>query len=154
MIVILNNINKGIKLKSKRKFQTKKNKKERIGEDSMTIAAKFGLILNGVRRNAKKGFTLIEMMVVMFIISLISLLVIPNIANQKANIEAKNDGALIQVTLSQKELYELDHSPNAIATLNALYTEKYITEGQYNKLIQLGVSDETVIDDGLLNLID
>jgi len=154
MIVILNKINKGIKLKSKRKFQTKKNKKERIGEDSMTIAVKFGLILNGVRRNAKKGFTLIEMMVVMFIISLISLLVIPNIANQKANIEAKNDGALIQVTLSQKELYELDHSPNAIATLNALYTEKYITEGQYNKLIQLGVSDETVIDDGLLNLID
>lgn len=154
MIVILNNINKGIKLKSKRKFQTKKNKKERIGEDSMTIAVKSGLILNGVRRNAKKGFTLIEMMVVMFIISLISLLVIPNIANQKANIEAKNDGALIQVTLSQKELYELDHSPNAIATLNALYTEKYITEGQYNKLIQLGVSDETVIDDGLLNLID
>lgn len=120
----------------------------------MTIAVKFGLILNGVIRNAKKGFTLIEMMVVMFIISLISLLVIPNIANQKANIEAKNDGALIQVTLSQKELYELDHSPNAIATLNALYTEKYITEGQYNKLIQLGVSDETVIDDGLLNLID
>ncbi|KRL67627.1 competence type IV pilus major pilin ComGC [Companilactobacillus versmoldensis] len=52
----------------------------------------------------RKGFTLIEMVIVMFIISLLLLLIVPNLAQQKQKAEEKSKEAFIEVVQNQVDL--------------------------------------------------
>ena len=58
--------------------------------------------------NNKKGFTLIEMVLVLFIISVLMLLIIPNLSGKKNAIEAQGNEALQTVVQAQADMYELD----------------------------------------------
>ncbi|GGI11220.1 competence type IV pilus major pilin ComGC [Gottfriedia solisilvae] len=74
----------------------------------------------------EKGFTLIEMLVVLLIISILLLLVIPNIGKQQASIQTKGCSALQKMVQSSVEAYRLDHE-KLPESLQELKDEGYIT---------------------------
>ncbi|HFR3714355.1 TPA: competence type IV pilus major pilin ComGC [Streptococcus suis] len=76
----------------------------------------------------KKAFTLVEMLVVLGIISLLLLLFVPNLSQQKDAVQKKGDAAVVKVVESQMELYELAHDKEA--TVADLQQAGYITEKQ------------------------
>ncbi len=90
----------------------------------------------------KRGFTLVEMLVVLFIISLLTLLVVPNLSKQREKAVEKTDTAIIRVVEDQYELYLLNEggskSGSAAGALGDMVTKEYITKDQekaYNEAI-------------------
>ena len=84
----------------------------------------------------KKGFTLIELLICLFIIGLMMLLIIPNIANQRKEAQKTSNAAIVKVIENQKELYKLDNKTDTEPTMQQLKDGKYITQEQeeaYNK---------------------
>ncbi|WP_171989706.1 competence type IV pilus major pilin ComGC [Streptococcus suis] len=78
-----------------------------------------------------KGFTLIEMLVVLGIISILLLLFVPNLSNQKEVIQKKGDAAIVKIVESQMDIYELDHGVRP--TAEELYNQQMITKDQREK---------------------
>ena len=60
-----------------------------------------------------KGFTLVEMLVVLLIISVLLLLFVPNLTKQKDAVNDKGKAAVVKVVESQAELYSLDKNEDA-----------------------------------------
>lgn len=60
-----------------------------------------------VKKLTQKGFTLIEVLLVLFIISLLLLLFIPNISSHQKNATEKNQDAFQQVLQTQVELFAI-----------------------------------------------
>ena len=87
-------------------------------------------------KTKKKGFTLIELLVCLFIIGLMMLLIIPNIAQQRKTAQDKSDEAIVRVVKSQQQAYMIDLKTNDIPTLEQLKEKGYINASQveaYNK---------------------
>lgn len=61
----------------------------------------------------KKGFTLVEMLIVLGIISVLLLLFVPNLSKQKESVKEAGGAAVVKVVESQAQLYELEHAGNA-----------------------------------------
>ena len=59
-------------------------------------------------KTKKKGFTLIELLVCLFIIGLMMLLIIPNIAQQRKTAQDKSDEAIVRVVKAQQQAYMID----------------------------------------------
>ena len=78
----------------------------------------------------KNGFTLIELLICLFIIGLMMLLIIPNIAHQREEAKKTSDAAIIKVIQNQKELYKLDKKIDTDPSLDDLKTGNYITSEQ------------------------
>ncbi len=78
----------------------------------------------------KKAFTLIELLICLFIIGLMMLLIIPNIAKQREEAQKKSDAAIVKVVENQKELYKLDNKSDKEPSIEELKTGKYITQEQ------------------------
>ena len=72
-----------------------------------------------------KAFTLIEMLLVLLIISLLLILIIPNVAKQTAHIQSTGCDAQVKMINSQIEAYTLKHNRNP-NTIQDLITEGYI----------------------------
>lgn len=88
-------------------------------------------------KTKKKGFTLIELLVCLFIIGLMMLLIIPNIAQQRKTAQDKSDEAIVRVVKSQQQAYMIDLKTNDIPTLEQLKEKGYINASQveaYNKV--------------------
>ncbi|HEL1605498.1 TPA: prepilin-type N-terminal cleavage/methylation domain-containing protein [Streptococcus suis] len=82
-----------------------------------------------------KGFTLVEMLVVLGIISLLLLLFVPNLSQQKDAIQKKGNAAVVKVVESQMELYELEYDKEAtVADLQAAGSG-YITQKQAEQYV-------------------
>ena len=85
----------------------------------------------------KKAFTLIELLICLFIIGLMMLLIIPNIANQRQKAQEKSDAAIVKVIENQQELYLLENQDaTAKPDATVLKDKGYITQEQldsYNK---------------------
>lgn len=79
-----------------------------------------------------RGFTLVEMLVVLAIISLLMLLFIPNLSNQRKKAETHRDEALVKVIDTQVELYKLDNK-GVTPTYAELVSGDYITSDQKEK---------------------
>lgn len=77
----------------------------------------------------QKAFTLIEMVIVLLIITVLMLLMIPNIGNQKKQVNSKGTEALIQVVETQVQLYQLEHQ-NGIPSIETLIKEGYLKASQ------------------------
>jgi general secretion pathway protein G len=60
------------------------------------------------RRNSMKGFTLIEVMIVIFIIGMIAALVIPNVGGSKSTAELKKAAIDIQNLENALQMYKLN----------------------------------------------
>jgi len=78
----------------------------------------------------QNGFTLIEMIVVLFIVSLLMLLVVPGVAGKQKEAKTTGNEAFHSVLQSQVELYEAKagKSPAGFSDLNEYLTEKQIAE--------------------------
>ena len=94
-------------------------------------------------KTKKKGFTLIELLVCLFIIGLMMLLIIPNIAKQREEAKKKSDAAIVHIIENQKQAYMLDNNTNTVPTVDELLNKKYIDKKQleaYNK------ADKTAVE--------
>ncbi|MGG3737874.1 competence type IV pilus major pilin ComGC [Aeribacillus pallidus] len=67
----------------------------------------------------EKGFTLIEMMIVLLVITVLLFISIPNIASHSKEIHSKGCKAFVQMVQSQVEAFRLNHNrlPNDISEL-------------------------------------
>lgn len=76
-----------------------------------------------------KGFTLVEMLIVLMIISVLILLIIPNLTGRSADIQDKGCEALSMLVQAQVNAYQLDngHKP---ASLAVLVSNDYISSEQ------------------------
>lgn len=76
----------------------------------------------------QKGFTLIEMMVVLLIISVLILIAIPNVTKHSATIDAKGCEAYVKMVQGQVEAYRIDLK--ATPTIQELVDEEYLVDGE------------------------
>lgn len=83
-------------------------------------------------KKTRKAFTLIEMVIVLFIISLLLLIMIPNLAEQKKKATERSDEAFETTIKNQEEMYANDHNGTR-PTLEELQGEGYITKNQFDK---------------------
>ncbi|PLS01744.1 competence type IV pilus major pilin ComGC [Neobacillus cucumis] len=74
----------------------------------------------------EKGFTLIEMMIVMLIISVLLLITIPNVTKHNSNINNKGCEAYVKMVQAQVQAYEMEK--NKIPTLSELQTAGYLND--------------------------
>ncbi|WP_019414936.1 competence type IV pilus major pilin ComGC [Paenisporosarcina sp. TG20] len=88
----------------------------------------------------QKGFTLIEMMVVLLIISVLILIAIPNATKHSATIDKKGCEAYVKMVQGQVESYRIDKK--LIPTIEDLVSDSYLIAG------------ETTCPNGKLILID
>lgn len=73
----------------------------------------------------EKGFTLVEMLIVMMIISVLLILIIPNVMKQQSIVQSKGCQAFQKNVQAQVQAYMLDND-NEIPTIEQLKTEKYV----------------------------
>ncbi|MQS76886.1 competence type IV pilus major pilin ComGC [Companilactobacillus halodurans] len=96
-------------------------------------------------KRIRKGFTLIEMVIVLFIISLLLLIMIPNLAAQKDHADKRSEEAFRTTLKTQAELYYENHKGEAdseTVTLGQLVKEKYITDSQEKHAKQLKIDEK------------
>ncbi|WP_460054399.1 competence type IV pilus major pilin ComGC [Pseudolactococcus yaeyamensis] len=84
--------------------------------------------LRKIKKKQVAGFTLIEMLVVLLIISVLILLFVPNLSKQKETVKNTGNGAVVKVVNSQAELYKLEHTDEV--TLSKLVSNGNITQKQ------------------------
>lgn len=76
-----------------------------------------------------KGFTLIEMLIVLVVIGLLILLFVPNLSQQRAVIDERGNEAIVKVVETQIEMYRLEY--NQEPTREQLIAGNYVTAEQY-----------------------
>lgn len=94
----------------------------------------------------QKGFTLVEMMIVLLIISVLLLVTIPNIAKHTATIDSKGCDAYINMVSAQIEAYKLEFKE--IPTLLSLNTAGFVKE---EKLVCPGGQELTIDENGVVS---
>lgn len=96
--------------------------------------------MNLKKINDENGFTLIEMMIVMLIISVLLIITIPNVTKHNSNINNKGCEAFVKMVQAQVQAYQMDK--NEIPTLDDLEEAGYLkgTKGCPN-------GKDVVIDD-------
>lgn len=77
------------------------------------------------------GFTLLEMLVVLLIISVLILLFVTNLSKHKEGVDKKGNEAIVKIIETQIDLYAMEK--NQTPTVDQLLQEKYITQEQYDK---------------------
>lgn len=74
----------------------------------------------------ESGFTLIEMMIVLLIISVLILIAIPNVTKHSKSIDEKGCSAYVAMVQGQVEAFKMDEKK--IPTISELATEGYLPE--------------------------
>lgn len=77
----------------------------------------------------EKGFTLIEMMIVLLVISVLLIITIPNIAKHNSSINTKGCEAFVKMVQAQVQAYELDKK-QLPTTVQDLAKEGYLRTGE------------------------
>lgn len=74
----------------------------------------------------EKGFTLVEMMIVMLVISVLLIITIPNVAKHNTNINKKGCDAYVKMVEAQVQSYIIDK--NKVPTKEDLITNGYLNK--------------------------
>lgn len=74
-----------------------------------------------------KGFTLIEMMIVLLVISMLLIITIPNVTKHNSKINSKGCEAFIQMVQAQVQAYEIEEK-KLPADISALKIAGYLEE--------------------------
>lgn len=72
----------------------------------------------------KKGFTLVEMLVVLLIISILILITIPNVTKHFSTVDDKGCQAFVRMVQGQVEAYKLEY--NQVPSMDELVNKKYL----------------------------
>src|SRR5699024_12446127 len=75
------------------------------------------------------GFTLIEMLIVLMIISVLIILIVPNLGGERKEVNDKGCDALVSVVQAQVDTYHLE-TDDYLESLDTLATAGYITQDQ------------------------
>lgn len=98
----------------------------------------------------ERGFTLIEMMIVLLVISVLLIVTIPNIANHHSSIYTKGCDAYVRMVEAQVQAFEMDHE-RLPSNISELVTEGYLSEEQgkcpHGDTPELGDKGEVVLHD-------
>jgi competence protein ComGC len=78
------------------------------------------------RMKNEKGFTLVEMMIVMLVISVLLIVTIPNVARHNTNINTKGCEAFVKMVQAQVQSYIIDK--NKVPTMSDLISDNYLIE--------------------------
>ncbi|HIZ95209.1 prepilin-type N-terminal cleavage/methylation domain-containing protein [Ligilactobacillus pobuzihii] len=94
-----------------------------------------------MKKRKKGGFTLVEMAIVLFIISLLILIVVPNVGKQRGRAISINDRALQTELNSQVELYKDEHNlkDSSSITLSDLKKDGYLNNAQIKQIQKEGL---------------
>ncbi|MDR1473491.1 MAG: prepilin-type N-terminal cleavage/methylation domain-containing protein [Lactobacillales bacterium] len=84
-------------------------------------------------RKEMAGFTLVETLIVLLILSILILIMVPNLMQHKDFAEKKSDEALIHVVESQMTMYELEKAKSEKPSLEELENDGFITRDQKEK---------------------
>ncbi|MHC5247344.1 competence type IV pilus major pilin ComGC [Enterococcus sp. LJL90] len=89
--------------------------------------------MNQVRKISQwnQGFTLIEMLIVMFVIGVLILLFAPNLSNHSKDITSRGDEAIVEVVKTQIELYKLNN--DGVTPNEQEMVPDYLTQKQWDK---------------------
>lgn len=80
----------------------------------------------------EEGFTLIEMSLVLFVISALLLLFIPNLSGRQNSAETKSNEAIETVLQSQVDLYIMDNDSKP-SSFDVLKDKNYLTAKQLDR---------------------
>ncbi|UFT97767.1 prepilin-type N-terminal cleavage/methylation domain-containing protein [Radiobacillus kanasensis] len=97
----------------------------------------------------ESGFTLIEMLIVLAVISVLLLLLIPNLATKNGEVQDKGCVALEQMAINQVQAYQIDHGALP-SDLSSLEEEEYIQE---NATCSNGTKKLKILTDGEVTLV-
>lgn len=93
-------------------------------------------LANTLKKSQKlKGFTLIEMVIVIAIIAILILLVVPNLTKQKDRAESRTDEAFRSTLQTQVELAD-----DKNISLEELNKEGFISDKQFKKANEKGIT--------------
>lgn len=95
----------------------------------------------------KKGFTLLEIMIVLIVVGLLMAIIIPNVAGQRDRVQSQAKENIAEIIETQVNTYELVSGDEAV-TLTVLLNEDYLTERQFNEaqnLLGLSADEEITI---------
>ena len=95
----------------------------------------------------QRGFTLIEMMIVLLVISVLLMITVPNVTKNNSTINEKGSEAYIKMVEGQIQAYEMENKE--IPTVEELVDGKYLvnSEGPAGKTIQIST-------EGVVTLVD
>ncbi|OES44380.1 competence type IV pilus major pilin ComGC [Domibacillus iocasae] len=77
----------------------------------------------------EQGFTLIEMMIVLLVITVLLFIAIPNVAKQSKNINSKGCDAFIHMVQGQVQAYQIDND-SLPSSIDTLVTDGYLREDE------------------------
>ena len=75
----------------------------------------------------EKGFTLVEMMIVLFIITILLLITIPNVSKNYSSINEKGCDGLVNMVQSQIQAYQIDKGEYP-ENIGVLVTNNYLDD--------------------------
>ncbi|TPR12712.1 competence type IV pilus major pilin ComGC [Apilactobacillus timberlakei] len=87
----------------------------------------------------RSGFTLIEMTIVLFIISLLILIIVPNLNGQRKKAESVHNNAMISLVQSQIDAYLIDKG-DADVTYQSLKDNDYLNSSQISRAEKQGIN--------------
>ncbi|WP_220741219.1 competence type IV pilus major pilin ComGC [Leuconostoc miyukkimchii] len=88
----------------------------------------------------RQAFTLIEAAIVLFIISLLMLLILPNLNAQRQRAVETHATAMVSTVQTQIDLYVNEHPEAQSVTINDLVTGDYLTPKQAQKIKDLNIT--------------
>ncbi|MEH7124513.1 competence type IV pilus major pilin ComGC [Bacillus sp. JJ1773] len=77
----------------------------------------------------ENGFTLIEMMIVLLVISVLLIITIPNITKHNSKINSKGCEAFVKMVQAQAQAYEIEKK-SPPADIDALVAAEYLNENE------------------------
>lgn len=92
----------------------------------------------------EKGFTLIEMLVVLLVISILLIIMIPNVSKHNTVVNNKGCDALVKMVEGQIQAYEIEHGKKP--TMDELTDGKYIKSNKCpnGKTLSIDTNGEVV----------
>ncbi len=92
----------------------------------------------------QKGFTLIEMMIVLLVISVLLVITVPNVTKNNSSINEKGCDAFIKMVQGQVQAYELDDDNKDPVSVTALKAGGYITQDKCPSGKEITIEDGVV----------
>ena len=96
-----------------------------------------------ILKKKQSGFTLLEMSIVLFIISLLVLIMLPNLSKQRKHANSIHGKAMTSVIQTQIDAYENENGTDNVS-LEELNKANYLTDAQ----VQQAHHEKIVIVDG------
>lgn len=84
-------------------------------------------LLQWLKQNKESGFTLIEMLIVLLVISVLLIITIPNVTKNNSTINTKGCEAFVRMVEAQVQAFEMDQN-RLPSNIDELKEEKYLTQ--------------------------